>query len=64
MVWTRFRFDDLHTFLLTQLSQDLPYILFDLPIYHHSTIFRRKYYMIQTSPFCVLQAFYVFLSHI
>ena len=34
--------------VLTQFPQHLPYILFDLSIYHLSTVFRSKYDMIKS----------------
>ena len=53
MVGARLRFDDLYSFLLTQLPEYLPYILFDLAVHHHPAILWRKHYMILTSPRCV-----------
>ena len=50
MIWAGFCFQNFHFFLFTQLSQNFSYVFTYLPIYCKSPIFRRKYYMVLTSP--------------
>ena len=56
-------FYDFYPFLFAQLSQNLPNILFNLPVYCHPTILWRKNYVILASPCCVLQCFDILLFH-
>ena len=56
-------FYDLYPFLFAQLSQNLPNIFFNLPVYCHPTILWRKNYVILASPCCVLQCFDILLFH-
>ena len=50
MILARFRFMNLDTLILAQLSDHLSDILFDLSVYDLSPVFRRKYDMIFTFP--------------
>lgn len=64
MVWARLCLDDLYPFLITQRSQYLPNIFFDLTVYCHPTAFRCKHYMILAPPCGVLQARYILFFHV
>ena len=50
MIWTRLRFDNLYTFLLTQFSQYYSDILLNLSVNRHSPILWRKHNMVLTTP--------------
>ena len=50
MILARFRFMNLDTLILAQLSDHLSDILFDLSVYDLSPVFRREYDMIFTFP--------------
>ena len=51
MILARFRFMNLDTLILAQLSDHLSDILFDLSVYDLSPVFRCEYDMIFTIPF-------------
>ena len=55
MILARFRFMNLDTLILAQLSDHLSDILFDLSVYDLSPVFRCEYDMIFTFP---LRSFY------
>ena len=46
MFWAALRLYDFHSFSFTQLSEDLPHVCLDFPIYHLSAILWRKHDMI------------------
>ena len=60
MIRACFCLNNFHSFLLTQFSQDYSYISSDLSIYRHPTVFGSQYYVILTSPCCVLQTCNIF----
>lgn len=45
-----------HTLVITQLPQYMPDAFLVLSIYCLAAVFRRKYYMVFTQPFCMAQA--------
>ena len=51
MVGASVRLNNFHAFLLTQFSKYLSYICPYVSVDYLSTIFRRKYNMVLTSPF-------------
>ena len=63
VIWASLCLYDCYPFLFTQSTQYLPYIPFDLPIYRHPPIFRRKHHMILASPCCVCLFLYIFFFH-
>ena len=61
VIYHQMSFDYFDSFVITQLPQDLPDAFLVLPVYCLSAVFRCKYYVVFTQPFCVAEANLLYL---